>query len=327
MRKKIKEKVQRHREEQLESAQSDAFVENLTYSPGDKGRQRWVSRTISERGTLLKEIREQLFQGIHIRRNDRVLVCNAGHGLLLWEAYRATPEGLVVAQVRSKDQEEHINHYAATLSSVERPHVYAEPLETLLPRLEDGLRFEAIMGRNLLSRAKLSEPLLAGLVSRLAKTGSLHLAESVPVSGSRLSDFIKGDERQLLLKAETQLYGDPSNPLTNWDEKDLEILFSNTGMDLEIRSLNLFEHRMMDKQDIERYLTSSYLPACKTLDIQVDEDALRIALIGQLANRPLEWKHHLVIIHAYRGGDKMEPSQKSDDKQWKEVQEKVHISN
>ncbi len=32
---KIKEKVQRHREEQLESAQSDAFVENLTYS-GDK---------------------------------------------------------------------------------------------------------------------------------------------------------------------------------------------------------------------------------------------------------------------------------------------------
>ncbi|MBG0766548.1 MAG: AAA family ATPase [Spirochaetaceae bacterium] len=300
--KSIKEKVQRHREEQLESAQSDAFVENLTYSPGDKSRQRWVNRTISERGALLKEIREQLFQGIHLRRSDRVLVCNAGHGLLLWEAYRATPEGLVVAQVRSKDQEEHINHYAATLSSVERPHVYAEPLETLLPRLEDGLHFEAIMGRNVLSRAKLSGPLLAGLLSRLAKTGSIHLAESVPVAGSRLSQFIMGEEKQFLERAEAQLYGDPSNPLTNWDENDLETLFSTTGMDLKIRSLDLFEQRMMDEQDIERYLSASYLPAWKTLGIQVDEGAFRIALIEQLANRPLAWKHHLAIIHAYQGG-------------------------
>ncbi|WP_319756167.1 AAA family ATPase [uncultured Sphaerochaeta sp.] len=325
--KSIKEKVQRHREEQLESAQSDAFVENLSYSPGDKSRQRWVNRTISERGTLLKEIRERLFRGVKLRRSDRVLVCNAGHGMLLWEAYRSTPEGLVVAQVRNKDQADHINHYAGSLSSVERPHVYAEPLETLLSHLEHGLQFEVILGRNLLSRAKLSEPLLDSLVSRLAKNGSLHFAESVPVSGSRLSHFIKGEERLLLEKAETHLYGDPENPLTNWDESDLENLFSNQGLDVDIRSLNLFEHRMMEKQDIERYLTSSYLPAWKTLGIKADEDVLRAALIEQLANRPLEWKHHLAIIHAYREGAITNESQRSDAKQWKDVQENVHGSN
>ena len=325
--KSIKEKVQRHREEQLESAQSDAFVENLSYSPGDKSRQRWVNRTISERGTLLKEIRERLFRGVQLRRSDRVLVCNAGHGMLLWEAYRSTPEGLVVAQVRNKDQADHINHYAGSLSSVERPHVYAEPLETLLPHLEHGLQFEVILGRNLLSRAKLSEPLLGSLVSRLARNGSLHFAESVPVSGSRLSHFIKGEERLLLEKAETHLYGDPENPLTNWDESDLENLFSERGLDVDIRSLNLFEHRMMEKQDIERYLSSSYLPAWKTLGIKIDEDALRNALIEQLANRPLEWKHHLAIIHAYREGAIINESQSSDAKQWKDVQEKVHGSN
>ena len=324
--KSIKEKVQRHREEQLESAQSDAFVENLSYSPGDKSRQRWVNRTISERGTLLKEIRERLFRGVQLRRSDRVLVCNAGHGMLLWEAYRSTPEGLVVAQVRNKDQADHINHYAASLSSVERPQVYAEPLETLLSHLEHGLQFEVVLGRNLLSRAKLSEPLLGSLVSRLAKNGSLHFAESVPVSGSRLSHFIKGKERLLLEKAETHLYGDPENPLTNWDESDLENLFSERGLDVDIRSLNLFEHRMMEKQDIERYLTSSYLPAWKTLGIRIDEDALRTALFEQLANRPLEWKHHLAIIHAYREGAVTNESQSSDAKQWKDVQEKVHGS-
>jgi putative ATPase len=59
---------------------------------------------------------------------------------------------------------------------------------------------------------------------------------------------------------------------------------------------------MMDEQDIERYLSASYLPAWKTLGIQVDEGAFRIALIEQLANRPLAWKHHLAIIHAYQGG-------------------------
>ena len=196
-----------------------------------------------------------------------------------------------------------------------------------LPHLEHGLQFEVILGRNLLSRAKQSEPLLGSLVSRLARNGSLHFAESVPVSGSRLSHFIKGEERLLLEKAETHLYGDPENPLTNWDESDLENLFSDRGLDVDIRSLNLFEHRMMEKQDIERYLSSSYLPAWKTLGIKIDEDALRIALFEQLANRPLEWKHHLAIIHAYRDGAITNESQSSDAKQWKDVQEKVHGSN
>jgi putative ATPase len=247
--------------------------------------------------------------------------------MLLWEAYRSTPEGLVVAQVRNKDQAEHINHYAGSLSSVERPHVYAEPLETLLSHLEHGLQFEVILGRNLLSRAKLSEPLLGSLVSRLAENGSLHFAESVPVSGSRLSHFIKGDERLLLEKAETHLYGDPENPLTNWDERDLEKLFSERGFVVDIHSLNLFEHRMMEQQDIERYLASSYLPAWKTLGIKVDEETMKAALIGQLANRPLEWKHHLAIIHAYREGAITNESHSSNAKQWRDVQEKVHGSN
>ena len=108
--KSIKEKVQRHREEQLESVETDAFVENLSYSPGDKDRQRWISRTVSERGKLLETLRKTLFEGLTIRRSDRVLVCNAGHGLLLWEAFRSIPEGLVVAQVRTADQRDHINH-------------------------------------------------------------------------------------------------------------------------------------------------------------------------------------------------------------------------
>ncbi len=325
--KSIREKVQRHREEQLESAQSDAFVENLSYSPGDKDRQRWVNRTISERGKLLKEIREHLFKEIALRRSDRVLVCNAGHGLLLWEAFRSTPEGLVVAQVRSKDQEEHINHYAASRLEVERPLVFCEPLQTLLPQLEEGLLFEVILGRNLLSRAKQAKPLLEQLLSRLTKSGSLHLAESVPALGSRLSHFLTGEEKELFEQAEQQLYGDPANPLTNWDEQDLRTLFTAIGLVCDIQSLNLHEQRMMDRQDLERYLTASYLPAWQELEISLNLESLRSSLEEQLVNRPLRWNHHLAIIHASRGGNTERTINANTADAWSKVQQKVHRSN
>jgi putative ATPase len=49
---KVHDDVLRRREAQLESASSDAFPENLTYSPEDKKRMQWIQRTTSERGEL-----------------------------------------------------------------------------------------------------------------------------------------------------------------------------------------------------------------------------------------------------------------------------------
>lgn len=321
--KSIKEKVQRHREEQLESVETDAFVENLTYSPGDKDRQRWISRTVSERGKLLQTLRKTLFEGLNIRRSDRVLVCNAGHGLLLWEAFRSTPEGLVVAQVRTPDQRDHINHYAQSLSELDRPIVHCNPLDKALDALSDQLRFEVIMGRNLFSRAKEEEPLLAKLKARLSQEGSMHFAESVPSLGSRLSDFVAEDLQLLLRKAECTLYGDPANPLTNWTAKDLLGLFEQAGLATTSIEMDLEESRSMAEDDIRRYLTASYLPAFAAQAVEVDAKKLEQELIGQLGGRSLVWKHHLLFVHAFANALPKQQTGK-DDETFRKVKKKVH---
>lgn len=321
--KSIKDKVQRHREEQLESVETDAFVENLSYSPGDKDRQRWISRTVSERGKLLQTLRKTLFEGLTIRRSDRVLVCNAGHGLLLWEAFRNTPEGLVVAQVRTADQRDHINHYAQSLSELDRPVVHCNPLDKVLDALSDQLRFEVIMGRNLFSRAKEEEQLLLKLKTRLSPEGSMHFAESVPSLGSRLSDFVSEDLQQLLRKAESTLYGDPANPLTNWTAKDLLGLFEQAGFATTSHEMDLEESRSMAEGDIRRYLDASYLPAFASQAVEVDAKKLEHELITQLAGRSLAWKHHLLFVHSFaKALPKQQPSKEDDT--FSKVKKKVH---
>lgn len=321
--KSIKDKVQRHREEQLESVETDAFVENLSYSPGDKDRQRWISRTVSERGKLLQTLRKTLFEGLTIRRSDRVLVCNAGHGLLLWEAFRNTPEGLVVAQVRTADQRDHINHYAQSLSELDRPVVHCNPLDKVLDALSDQLRFEVIMGRNLFSRAKEEEQLLLKLKTRLSPEGSMHFAESVPSLGSRLSDFVSEDLQQLLRKAESTLYGDPANPLTNWTAKDLLGLFEQAGFATTSHEMDLEESRSMAEGDIRRYLDASYLPAFASQAVEVDAKKLEHELITQLAGRSLAWKHHLLFVHAFaKALPKQQPGKEDDT--FSKVKKKVH---
>ncbi len=324
--KTIQAKVQQHREEQLESVEIDAFVENLSYSPGDKQREQWVNRTVSERGSLLRTIRTKLFDAVHLRRSDRVLVCNAGHGLLLWEAYRSTPEGLVIAQVRTKDQEEHINHYAHSLSQLERPQIECIELPLLLDQLEKDLRFEAILGRNLFSRAKQQQELLHELVQRLGMNGSIHTCESIPVGGSRLGDFLTGSLQTTMREAEQILYENPDNPLTNWDEQDLKDMLEQEGLSVTLSVLDLTENRVLTKEDIQRYLGASYLPAFKSLGREIDGNSLMQHLLDQLANRPLLWSHHLAFFHADTQPLSLKTKEESTD-DWKAVKQKAHGGN
>ncbi|MEA4865883.1 MAG: hypothetical protein VB088_10875, partial [Sphaerochaeta sp.] len=230
--------------------------------------------------------------------SDRVLVCNAGHGLLLWEAYRKTAEGLVVAQVRSKDQLDHINHYAESLPELEKPQVHLAELKQLLASLDEDLFFEVIIGRNVFSRAREEKPLCKALVARLAKQGSLHVCESVPSKGSRLSDFLPEDLQSMFIQAETLLYGQSSNALTNWDEQYLQSMFEEEGLAVQVTSLDLAEERMMGQGDIRRYLTLSYLPSFEKLALTVDGQALEMRLNELLADRALHWRHHLAFVHA-----------------------------
>ncbi|NCC62743.1 MAG: hypothetical protein EOM12_17835 [Verrucomicrobiae bacterium] len=223
---------------------------------------------------------------------------NAGHGLFLWEAYRKTPEGLVIGQVRTNDQLAHIQHYANSLTMLDRPQVYLKEATALLAGFEQGLEFEHIFARNILSRAKNEQVLIRMLSHKLSNNGALHLCESVPQKGSRLSDFVNPEEKILLKKAEEILFGDPENPLTNWDEADLTSLLSAQDLLVEISSIDLVEKRSITEADINRYLTTSYIPALAALHIEIDAKTVQKRLTDQISNTSLNWKHHLAFVHA-----------------------------
>ena len=307
--KNIRSEVNRRREEQLESIESDAFVENLTYSPGDKERERWLSRTTSERGAMLQSIRTTLFAPLSLRRSDRVLICNAGHGLLLWEAYRQTPEGLVVAQIENTEQMQHVSHYADSLQSLEKPSLMHAPLKEVLTSLEQGVAFEAILGRNVLSRLSEKGPLLALVKKRLAPNGVVHFAEGVPSEGSRLSDFCPPDLQALLKKAETKIYGGDGNALSNWKSKDLVEAFAKSGLAAKLEQQDQYENRFITKADITRWLGLSYLSAWKVLNVEVDLAEVEGELVSLLGGRSIKWKHHLAFVLAVHQDNEQEKVQ------------------
>lgn len=294
----IQDQVNRRREEQLESTESEAFIENLTYSPGDKERQRWLSRTTSERGSMLKSIRTTLFAPLTLQRNDRVLICNAGHGLLLWEAFRQTPEGVVVATVHTQNQMEHISHYADSLQTIEKPILLHGHAEQVLEKLEDGLLFEAILARNVLTRLHEKGPLIALWKSHLAPGGVIHAAESVPSQGSRLSDFCSDSLKEQLMKAEEVIYTGKSNPLSNWQAKDLPPAFARAHLQANVTEQELWENRFITALDIERWLDSSYQKAWLDLGVEIDLHKIKTELTSLLAGKTIRWKHHLAFVMA-----------------------------
>lgn len=298
---KVHDDVLRRREAQLESASPDAFPENLTYSPEDKKRMQWIQRTTSERGELLQRLRDKLYGNLSLARHSRVLVINAGHGLLLWEAFRQTPEGLAVGLAKTKEQYDHLRHYADTLDALMQPQLYQGEAIDVLPRLETGLVFEAIVGRNLLSRLPIDKAVIPLLKERLAPHGTISIAETVPSGGSRLSHFIDGSHQRLfalLSKAEDAIYSDTSNPLTCWSESDLRTAFEEAGFIVEAQAEDDAELRVITEQDIERWIAKSYAPALRRSGEVVETDRLVEELAPLLADRTLRWKHRIVIVRA-----------------------------
>ncbi|AEV28624.1 AAA ATPase [Sphaerochaeta pleomorpha str. Grapes] len=331
--KQIHDQVLERREEQLESSAPDAFVENLTYSPGDKERQQWLSRTTSERGAMLQKIRNELFSSLHFKRSDRVLVVNAGHGLLLWEAYRRTPEGFVVAQVNRDEQFEHINHYAKGLDAVEQPMVVKKPIAEVLASLEPGLKFEKIMGRNLLSHLVDDKGLLGMLSERISEEGILSIAETIPSQGSRLSQLVPPSSpiKQKLAEAEARIYGKQGSSLANWSTEDLAPAFQEFGWFSDIQEYDLFENRFITQNDISRWIGSSYSKAWDELGTKVSLAECLAELNALLAQKSFRWKHHTAIIRSARtlgvlGFQKDDATALQKGVQaWKETEAKSHF--
>ena len=292
--KKIADLVNRRREIQLESVDVNAFPENLTYSPDDK-RDQWLRRTISGRSTALENMRDRMFRCVDVIRSDRVLVLNSGHGLLVWEAYRHTPEGLVVAHVRNSEESAYILQYMKTLDPVSAPRLicdadYEHALKGLDSGIEKGILFEHILGRNLLTDFKKGKAVLEAAKKRLAPKGDIVLCETIVSEASRLSDFIHmGPLQDTLLKAEKTIYGKiPAR-------KDIVKLLESEFASVTAEDYRFTESRSARESDIRRWVRNSYLPALPDLP-QLEAEKLEKELVSTLCAAPLMWKTSCLIV-------------------------------
>ncbi|MCH3916863.1 MAG: AAA family ATPase [Spirochaetia bacterium] len=324
----VRDRVLSHREAQLEATQTDAFPENLTYSPGDKARQQWLSRTTSERGRLIELTKQLLYQNLHFTRSDRVLVLGAGHGLLLWEAFRKTPEGYVCAQVQTKEQLDHITHYASTLDKVLRPFVAMDSKEHFLATLDPALKFEKIIGRNIFNKFEETEQLLPLLKGKLAAGGVMAFAQTVPGEGSRLSDFVTDNSKlQALLKqAEQVIFKHDQSGLSGWNDQDLSAAFTEKGLYCTAKAIDQSELRHVLQSDIARWISGTYAEAWHCAGIEIDLEAVTKELVTYIADKNLKWNHHILILES---ATKKENLLKSQDKnkntdEWQEVHKKTH---
>jgi putative ATPase len=294
---KIREEVLRRRESQLEAVVVEDQGGNLTFSPQDSQRERWVQRTMSERGLFLERIRDTVFNQLTMHRHNRVLVLNAGGGLFVWEAFRRVPEGLVVAQATHKDHYNHLQHYAQTLDTLERPQLYQGTVDTVLKSLPKELSFEHIIGRNLVNRLHETDEILSAILSCLTPSGIFSLAQIIPSLSSRLSHFISDREiQQLLEEAEDQLYCQGGNAATNWRYEQLLQSLNQRGTVISEQQITGDEHRMITPEYVQRWLTQSYAPLWEAIGKSVDIDHVQNRIIHELENRQLPWQQTVAII-------------------------------
>lgn len=290
--KTISDLVNRRREIQLESVDINAFPENLTFSPDDKARDIWLRRTMSGRSTALEGMRTRVFDKLDIIRSDRVLVLNAGHGLLVWEAFRHTPEGLVVAQVRSKEDLAYLNQYISTLDSVSAPQVVMQSdYVKALKGLEKGLLFEHIIGRNLLTDSSYAKANLDAIKSRMAAKGDVVLCETIVSEASRLSEFFHmGPLQDILLKAEKKIYAKVQK------REDLISILKEAFSDVEIQDYRFTESRTAREEDIRRWVRNTYLPVLKDMT-ETEAGKMEREMIATLCAAPLRWNTSCIIAH------------------------------
>jgi putative ATPase len=187
-------------------------------------------------------VRDRIFSLAQPQRHNLVLDLNAGTGLLTWEAVRQVPEGGVYACVRTSTDANALREQAAALPEPTRPIILTASITELTVVLASqaaNVQFDLIIGRNVL----LSEPdkaiaaqILAKLMPRL---GKLILAETVPRHTQRFYRLLKEQklDTQLyerLVVAEEAIYADQSDPMINWDVKDLHNAFASTGLTVEV---------------------------------------------------------------------------------------------
>ncbi|MFO7695824.1 MAG: AAA family ATPase [Anaerolineae bacterium] len=312
----IKERVEGRREAQLAAAleQDSPAYELLTYTPESPGQERWLARTIDGSARGLQEIRQGIFQGLDIRRHYAVLDVNAGSGLLTWEALRRVPEGGVWSLESDASLGQALRDQADKLSELQRPMVLSGDL-SILPALleaegESGLRFEVVLGRNILTRSDQWAAQLRLLWEALAPGGQLSLAERYPRASQRLYRLIDPgaiaeDLAARWAVAEEAMYDSPDDPVVNWVPQELQQAVVDAGYgNCQVQEQRFPSDLLVTRTQVDRWFgpgrdgRPSYGENLSQVLSQSDVDEIGRVLRQSVAGQAVTWERSIVFVRA-----------------------------
>jgi putative ATPase len=212
---------------------------------------------------------------------------------------------------------EALRQQAERLPAVERPVVLVGAL-TDLPVLlascgAQEVRFDAVIGRNALTKCADKTAALVQMRVCLRPGGRLSLAEVIPRHAQRLSGLVDltaldSDLVARLRAAEEMMYQAPTDPLVNWDVPDLEAALVAAGFTL-VSPLQYdvqVEERRISAAHLERWLSvstddrqrpsyaSRLLIQLTAVELQQVEACMR----RQLLDHIVPWQTQFVYITA-----------------------------
>ncbi len=314
----IRQQVIARREAQLAAmleVEDGHGSEVLTFRQTNRDIDRWLQRTISRVGEELGTLRDRVLDAAALQRHSLVLDLNVATGLLTWEALRRAPEGGVWSLASSAQAGEALRQQAQRLPEIERPRVLVGDLMHL-PHLlraqgDEEVRFDAAVGRNVLTRGKDKAAALACIRSYLRPGGRLVLAEVVPRHGQRLSRLVDLHELEpdvitRLREAEEAIYDDP-NDSRLWSLPELETALLEAGFTVgsPLRYETLEDERRITAAHLERWFNttegsenSSYASHLLTRLTSEEWRRAEACFRRELLDRLVPWHTTLVYVTA-----------------------------
>lgn len=329
----IREEVLRKRELQAAVILQDLGkgkdeTEELSWSAASRGREGWFKRLEGSRSRTLLEDRNILYSDIPIKRQDRILVCNADEGLLLWEALRRAPEGLAAGLVSQEQNREALLHFArqrgVNLEEEELPQIMILKDQDLPDRGEAEKafgtdRFEYILARDLMRRPLPGLSIQERMVqfaqqarNLLAPGGVLRILASPPRQGQRIAKLLEREQERIagplaetaaallpkLREAEEQFWASYSHA---WDPGDLEAALRSAGFEPKLTYLKRREERLISETDTRSWFDTERSSWGKYMGetLGAEEVAKLKEIVTATARQgPLVWEWEALYIHA-----------------------------
>lgn len=302
----IQEDVVRRREAQMAVMMENSHDEVLTYSPGDKTRDKWVNRVMSGRGQLLQDIRDKIFGKLNILRHETVLIGEEQSGLFLWEAFRKAPEGLVCGLIPEEREFALTEHYSQTLPENERPFIYNRNLMSFNRKNQpetEGVLFDCFAARDILRTANNTRDIFQKVFDILSNRGRFAIAELNPSGGTKLSSFLPGHMDDSLVKSlielEKELYRD-----RQYDRKE-EIQSSLDDFpfsEVSVEEIILCENRIILPDQLDRWFNvdseNSYGYKIRENLGEKSYNLIRDKLRSILSGKDVDWEKSFICIYA-----------------------------